>query len=241
MDAAEPARPHEADPDRGGGRERRRPSSRRPPPVRRRRDVTRAQLARSGCEALELRSVGGRRGSCRRAHRSWLAPRPAARTAASLAAQPRGRSVRGSRARRASSRARRRAAVGERRSHLVETWISSSTARAYSLASHDPRHGIAPGRLTQRAAASRASSGPPTSQPAARASPAPVVSMTSSTGNSGSLVTVERAACRATLLDPKSQAPPAVGRARVPLPRSRIRRQGRSARAAHETRPPRRP
>src|SRR5262249_51638004 len=43
------------------------------------------------------------------------------------------------------------------------------------------RHGIAPGFATQRAAASRPSSTPPTRKPAAKASPAPVVS-TASTG-----------------------------------------------------------
>src|SRR6187551_1217034 len=45
--------------------------------------------------------------------------------------------------------------------------------------------GIAPICWTQRAAASRATPGPPTIQPAASASPAPVVSRTSSTGSAG--------------------------------------------------------
>src|SRR3990170_4820599 len=44
-------------------------------------------------------------------------------------------------------------------------------------------HGIAPIRCTHRAAVSRARSGPPTMKPAARASPAPVVSTTCSTGS----------------------------------------------------------
>ena len=52
---------------------------------------------------------------------------------------------------------------------------------------------ITPTRWTQRAAASSARSGPPTIQPAASASPAPVVSTTSATASAASLVAVERA------------------------------------------------
>ena len=48
----------------------------------------------------------------------------------------------------------------------------------------DPDHGIAPACAQQRAAASTPSSGPPTRKPAASASPAPVVS-TTSTGSAG--------------------------------------------------------
>ena len=52
------------------------------------------------------------------------------------------------------------------------------------LVGHDDQlaHGSDPSRETQRAAASSARSGPPTRNPAASASPAPVVSTTSSTG-----------------------------------------------------------
>src|SRR5262249_51872974 len=48
----------------------------------------------------------------------------------------------------------------------------------------DGDHGIAPTRDTHRAAASSASSTPPTRKPAASASPAPVVSTTSTAGAS---------------------------------------------------------
>ena len=49
--------------------------------------------------------------------------------------------------------------------------------RLHNLVGDD--HGIAPSRAQQRAAASRPSLAPPTRKPAARASPAPVVSTTS--------------------------------------------------------------
>ena len=68
--------------------------------------------------------------------------------------------------------------------------ISSFTARAYRPAD---AIGIAPVRCTQRAAASSARSAPPTIQPAASASPAPVVSTTSVTVERRTLVAVERA------------------------------------------------
>ena len=86
--------------------------------------------------------------------------RAASRTAPPTRARPRRLRRAGSRARRASSRARRpRVAVA----HLLG----------------DADHGIAPSFAQQRAAVAMPSSAPPTRKPAASASPAPVVSTTS--------------------------------------------------------------
>ena len=82
------------------------------------------------------------------------------------------------------------------------TRIRSCITREPSERFGSPPSGIAPASCTQRAAASSARSGPPTSQPAANASPAPVVSTTLDR-HGGALVAVERGAGGAALQDPR--------------------------------------
>ena len=150
VDAAEPAGAHEADPDRAAGRERA-ADGRRADRVLDERggEVARADLARVGVEALELvlgeadpepavEDADGRR------HGAGLAD-------AALALEPDRDALAGGKAVRDQRRLER-----DDGSPLGE--------RLPDLGGHDDQilHGIDPSFATQRAAASSASSGPPT-------------------------------------------------------------------------------
>src|SRR5581483_5760542 len=158
--AAEPARRQHLDPGGPAHRERRADGRRADRALHRRRgEVARADLAGGRVEAGEL---GLRQAdddllvehADRRGHRARLAHR-------ALGGEP----DRGALPRREPVRDQRR----------LERHDGAGLADLV----RDPDHGIAPIRAQQRAAASRPSSGPPTRKPAAKASPAPVVSTTS--------------------------------------------------------------
>ena len=61
----------------------------------------------------------------------------------------------------------------------VRVGLGEAELERFTIDARETDHGIAPSLATHRAAASAASSGPPTRNPAASASPAPVVSTTS--------------------------------------------------------------
>jgi hypothetical protein len=145
--AADPTGAHEADPDAPADRERA-ADRRRADRVLHggRGEVARAELARLGVEALELRLVepdahGTVEHADRRRHRAGLPD-------ATLALQ----SHRDALARRKAVRDQRRL-EGDDRSAVAERVLHLSG---------DDHHGIVPSFETQRAAASRPSSGPPT-------------------------------------------------------------------------------
>ena len=250
MDAAEPARPHEADPDRCGGGER--AADRRRPDRslhRADREVARPELARVRREPLEL---GRRRGRSRSpvedADRRRGPHRPRARRPRSPG-RPRPRRAPGSRARRASSRARRPHAPPRARpatsSLDADQVITAASLMAQAADPEGPSaadartrsrtHGIEPGCCTHRAAASSARSGPPTIQPAASASPAPVVSTTSGTGSAARSSPSNEQPASAALEDPRDAGERARRRSR-PRPRWRRRRRARAPRRARGTR-----
>ena len=192
----------------------------RTPPRWSRRSRRTAHAARSRGPTFRVlestaraRSRPGRSGCARRARR-WLpasrpphAPRPPSR------GPPRRRGARGTRVPRWSSRGRRPAVLVECGANLVR--------ELDELAHAGDATGIAPTCCTQRAAASSASSGPPTIQPAASASPAPVESRARGTG-SASRSSLPNEHPRAPCLRIQS-ASTSDGRRRAPLPRSRTR------------------
>ena len=148
-----------------------------PPAVVAPRTPWAAQAARSRGPTLRASASSPKRSSCSSVRPTWMTPSTtpivagtaqAARTRRSASAATARPRRAGSRARRASSRARRRA--GEPRARR---------APPDGCGSRSAITGIAPIVATQRAAASSAELGPPRRKPAAKASPAPVVSTTS--------------------------------------------------------------